>query len=127
MNARPSASSQFVDELDRDDREIVDEIERVLDLVSDAGGQLAERGELLRLHQAILRGAQVFKRLGQLPGALLLGFEQSYIFNRDTGLVGEGINQRNLLLGEWTHGLTHQDHHTDGYAFAQQRHAEHRA
>ena len=31
---------QFVDQLDRDRREIVDEVERVLDLVRDASGQL---------------------------------------------------------------------------------------
>ena len=53
--------AQFVDEFDRDGREIVDEIERVLDLVGDAGGQLTERGELFGLHQAVLRGAQVFQ------------------------------------------------------------------
>src|SRR5436190_15234709 len=40
-------------------REIVDEIERVLDLVGDACRQLTERGELLCLHQAVLRGAQI--------------------------------------------------------------------
>ena len=55
---------QLVDQLARDRREIIDEIERVLDLVRDAGGELAERGELLRLHQAILRGAQVLERRG---------------------------------------------------------------
>ena len=53
---------QFVDQFDRDGREIVDEIERVLDLVRDAGGQLAERGELLRLDEAVLRGAQILQR-----------------------------------------------------------------
>jgi hypothetical protein len=40
--------SQLVDKLDTDCREIVDEIERVLDLVRDASGQLAERGEFSR-------------------------------------------------------------------------------
>jgi hypothetical protein len=33
---------QFVNKLDRDGRKIVDEIERVLDLVRDPGGQLAK-------------------------------------------------------------------------------------
>ena len=47
---------QFVDQFDRDTREIVDEIERVLDLVGDTGGQLTERGQLLGLDQAVLRG-----------------------------------------------------------------------
>ena len=54
---------QFVNEFDRDRREIVDEIERVLDLVRDAGGELTKRGELLRLHEAVLGGAQVLQRL----------------------------------------------------------------
>ena len=53
---------QFVDEFDRDRREIVDEIERVLDFVRDTGGQLAERGKLLRLDKAILRGPQILQR-----------------------------------------------------------------
>jgi hypothetical protein len=35
---------QFVNELDRDSREIVDEIEQVLDFVGNASGQLTERG-----------------------------------------------------------------------------------
>ena len=54
---------QFVDQLDRQRGEIVDEIERVLDFVGDAGGQLAERSELFGLHQAVLRGAQFLERL----------------------------------------------------------------
>ena len=54
---------QFVDQLDRERGEIVDEIERVFDLVGDAGGQLAERSEFFGLHQAVLRGAQFLQRL----------------------------------------------------------------
>ena len=46
---------QFVNQFDRNCREVVDEIERILDLVCDSGGQLAKRGKLLRLHQAVLR------------------------------------------------------------------------
>ena len=56
---------QLIGQFGRKRREIVDEIERVLDLVRDAGGELAERGELFGLHQAILRGAQFFERLRQ--------------------------------------------------------------
>ena len=54
---------QFVGQFRRQRREIIDEVERVLDLVRDAGGELAERGELLGLHQAILRGAKVVEGL----------------------------------------------------------------
>ena len=50
---------QLVGQFCRQRREIVDEIERVLDLVRDAGGELAERGEFFGLDQAILRGAEV--------------------------------------------------------------------
>ena len=53
---------QFVNEFDRDAREIVDEIERVLDLVRDAGGELTKRRELLRLDEAVLRGPQILQR-----------------------------------------------------------------
>ena len=42
--------------------EIVDEVERVLDLVRDAGGQLAERGHLLGLDQLGLRRLQIAQR-----------------------------------------------------------------
>ena len=52
---------QFVDQLNRDGREIIDKIERVLDFVGDAGGELAERREFFCLHQAVLRGAQVLQ------------------------------------------------------------------
>src|SRR5262249_16849673 len=40
---------QFIDQLDGNSREVVDEIERVFDFVGDASGQLAERGKLLSL------------------------------------------------------------------------------
>ena len=50
-----AASSQLVEQLGRQPGEIVDEIERVLDLMRDPGGQLTERGQLLRLDQAVLR------------------------------------------------------------------------
>ena len=66
---------QFVNKLDRDGRKIVDEIERILDLVRDAGGQLSERGQLLGLHQAVLRGAQFFQRLRQFAGTGFHFFE----------------------------------------------------
>ena len=41
---------QFIDQLGGDAREIIDEIERVLDLVRDAGGELTKRGKFLCLH-----------------------------------------------------------------------------
>ena len=80
---------QLVDQLAGDGREIVDEIERVLDLVRDAGGELAERGELLRLHQAVLRGAEVLQRLRQFARAGFYAFKQANILDCNRGLVSE--------------------------------------
>ena len=54
---------QFIGQFRRQRREIIDEIERVLDLVRDARGELAERGELFGLDQAVLRGAQIVEGL----------------------------------------------------------------
>ena len=58
--------AKFVEQLARQRRKVVDEIERVLDLVGDAGGELPERGEFFRLHQSVLRLAQVVERLLEL-------------------------------------------------------------
>ena len=55
--------AQFVDQFDRDRREIVDEVERIFDLVRDPRRQLAERGEFLGLHQTVLCGPKVLQRL----------------------------------------------------------------
>jgi hypothetical protein len=48
-NRRCRGPFQLVQQLDREAGKVVDEVERVFDLVGDAGGQLAERGHLLRL------------------------------------------------------------------------------
>ena len=53
---------QLIDQLDRKGRKIIDEIERILDLMGDAGGELAEGCELFGLDQAILRGAKFVER-----------------------------------------------------------------
>ena len=84
-------ATQLVDQLARQLGKIVDEIERVLDLVGDAGGQLAERGELLGLDQPILRRAQIGERLfGGEPGLarLLLARLQRLGARLDLGLEG---------------------------------------
>src|SRR5262249_6742247 len=58
----PKGFLQLADQLGRDPREIVDEIERVLDFVGDTRGELTERGQLLCLYQAVLSGAQILQR-----------------------------------------------------------------
>ena len=65
---------QLVEQFDREPGEVVDEVERVLDLVGDAGGQLAERGHLLGLDQTGLRRLQVAQgRLGGVARRADLG------------------------------------------------------
>ena len=74
---------QFVKQPDRKARKIVDEIERVLDLVGDAGSQLAERRHLFSLNQIGLGRLQVVqRRLGGIArgadlrlGSLSFAFE----------------------------------------------------
>src|SRR5450759_75268 len=105
--------SQFINKIDRDRRKIVEDIERVLDLVRDAGGQLTERGELLRLDQAVLRSPQVLQRLRQFAGAGLNTLEQPYVFDSDRRLVGERRYQLDLLVGEGTHLLARQSQDAD--------------
>src|SRR5262249_5877762 len=68
-------------QLEREASEVVDEIQRVLDLVGYAGSQLAERRHLLRVDEARLRRLQLAQsRLGRvargadrLLGTLSLG------------------------------------------------------
>ena len=59
----------------------------------DAGGELAERGHLLRLHQPVLGAAQIGQR-GLGGGARAAGFlEQPRVLDREHGLSGEGLQQ----------------------------------
>jgi hypothetical protein len=99
---------QFIDQFGGDAREIIDEVERVLDLVRDAGGELAERGELFGLNQAILRGAQILQRGGQLARARLHAVKQPHVLDCDCRLVSKGCNQLDLLIREWPHVRTGQ-------------------
>src|ERR1700675_3171439 len=67
--------TQFIDKLDRNRREIVDKIERILDLMGDACSQLPKRGKLLCLDEAILRSPQILQRSRQLASARFHVFE----------------------------------------------------
>ena len=67
---------EVLGELDREPGEVVDEVERVLDLVRDAGGELPQRGQLFRLHELVLRLAELGQRRLQplvRGGELLVG------------------------------------------------------
>ncbi len=89
-NRRRGGLLQFVEQFDRQASEIVDEIERVFDLVGDPGGQLPKRGHLLRLDQAGLRRSQVAQRAGNQPR----------VFHRNNRLRRKILQQRNLLVGK---------------------------
>jgi hypothetical protein len=89
---------QLVEQFDREAGKVVDEVERVLDLVGDAGGQLAERGHLLRLDQPVLGAAQIGKcGLGGGTGAARFlaarhqFLKQPRVLDREHGLPGEGL------------------------------------
>src|SRR5262249_8198357 len=58
---------------------------------------VAHVGEELRL---------VLARLGKLTALVLDFIEQPHVLDRDHSLVGEGRDQFNLLIGEWTYGST---------------------
>ena len=66
----------------------------------DPSGQLTKRGELLGLNQAILRGPQVLQRRCEFARAGLHAFEQAHILYRYRRLVGEGLDEVNLLVSE---------------------------
>ena len=111
---------QFVDEFGGDRREIVDEIERVLDFVRDASGQLTERGELLCLDQAVLRGAQILQRLRQFARASFHAFEQARILDRHHRLVGKGLQQIDGGFCELARRLAPDHQRTDDVVGAEQ-------
>ena len=112
----------FADQLARQRREIVDEIERVLDLVGDAGGELAEGSELFRLDQPILRFAQVVERGGELLGARLHLVEQARVLDGDDGLVGEGLDDFDFPVGESDRLISRHAENADRLPFADQGH-----
>ena len=84
---------QLVEQLARQAREVVDEVQRVLDLVRDAGGELAERGHLLGLDQVGLGGLQPLQRIAQLG-------EQPHVLDGDHRLGREGFEQFDLARRE---------------------------
>jgi hypothetical protein len=66
--------------------------------VGDAGGELAERGELLGLNEPVLGGAQLLQRSRQFAGACFDAFVQPRVMNGHRRLRGERLHQVN---GTW--------------------------
>src|SRR6185295_16776794 len=115
---------QFIDQFARDTGEIVDEIERVFDLVRDTRSELAERCQFLCLDEAILRGPQIFQCSRQLARAILHAFEQPDILDRDHRLVGECLDELDLLVAKGPRISALQGEDADDGSFTHQRNAE---
>jgi hypothetical protein len=76
---------------------------------------MAHIGEELRL---------VFARFLDLATLFLNFLEQAHVLDGDDGLVGEGVGEFDLLIGERPHRAAAQNDDTNRIAFAQQRHTE---
>jgi len=114
INRNPAQSIlQLTDQLGRDARKIVDEIERVLDFVRNAGGELPERGQLLGLHKAVLCGAKFLERLREVGRALAQLIEQARVLNGDDRLRGKRLCKFDLFAGERPYGSALQDEYTN--------------
>ena len=122
MRDRLERVIQLVGQFRRKRREIIDEIERVLDLVRDAGGELAERGELLGLNQAVLCGAQFFQRHRQFACAGFHAFKQTSVLNREHRLSRERLKQINGVFRKFARLLAPNDECANGSVGTQQRH-----
>src|SRR4051794_25916045 len=57
---------ELLDKLRREIGEVVDEVQRVLDLMRDTSGELTQGGELLSLNEAVLRSAELLERAAEL-------------------------------------------------------------
>src|SRR5262245_29403793 len=93
----------------------------------NTGSELPEQGELLCLHEAILRCAQFLQGLCQFARTSLNLVEQSRVFDSDYRLVGKSRNELDLLFGECSRGGPAEYDHADRCSFAQQRDSENRA
>src|SRR6185369_6051530 len=62
----------------------------------------------------------VLEGLLQFAFARLLSLEQPRVLDGDDGLVGEGLQQRNLFLSEWPHFHAANHEGPDGLAFAKE-------
>src|SRR6516165_3734927 len=66
----------------------------------------------------------LLKRLGERSRARLYLVEQPHVLDSDDGLVGEGLDQLDLLVGERLYGIARESDHPDRGSLAHQRYAE---
>ena len=86
--------------------------------------RLEVRGRARDDSQDLGGGGLLLERLGQLAVARLQLGEQADVLDRDDRLVGEGLEQRDLLVGERANLLATDEDGADGRAVAEQRHGE---
>jgi hypothetical protein len=75
--------------------------------------RLADDAQYLRRCRLLL------ERFGEFARALLFGLEQPHVLNRNYGLVGECLDQFDLLFGERPDDRTRQRDHADRISFTQ--------
>ena len=92
---------QLLQQFDREAREVVDEIERVFDLVRDTGGHLPKRRHLLRMDQARLRDLQLAERRFGCISRDANGFFGAL------PLSNVGIDQHETATGYWVPAHLH--------------------
>ncbi len=61
----------------------------------------------------------MLQRLAQFRVALSEFPEEAHVFNRDHGLIGEGLEQRDLFVREWSDFQAANRYRSDGNALAQ--------
>jgi hypothetical protein len=64
------------------------------------------------------RGGLLLERFGQIVGALMQVVEQARVLDGDDRLVGEGLDERNLLVREWPYLRATNLQDTDGDTLA---------
>ena len=115
---------QLVEQLDRQCREVVDEIERVLDLVRDPGGQLPQRGHFCRVDHIGLRRLQFLVCLAQFLLAAALLVEQPGVAHGQRRLGGKGFDEFDGLRGKIAQLAAQHDEPAEDAVLEQQRHRE---
>ena len=69
-------------------------------------------------------GGLLPQRLGEVGGLRLHLIEQPHVFDRDYGLIGEGLDQFDLAFCKWPHHLPRQREDAYGFAVAPEGNAE---
>src|SRR5262249_8069706 len=75
--------------------------------------------------QHLRRGRLLLQRFGKFARSLLLRLEEPCVFDRNDRLISEGLDQFNLLFGEWPYRIARQDDYADWSSFAHKWNGKH--